>query len=437
MAAEELRKRRKNKRMKSIDFEQAVELLCNERTRVSKPGISRVRELLHRLKDPQKDCPIVHIVGTNGKGSVTTMLSAIFTAAGYRVGAMLSPFQESVYDYYRINTALVNKQEFCRTAELVTKEAEQMADAPTEFERCVVVGLLLFASAGCEIVFLEAGMGGGNDATHVAEHALLTVVTHIALDHTQWLGDSLKSILQEKMSIAGEGDSVLLSPNSPQVQALAKEIAAQKNQKLYFCERQALSEADGTVSYGDFKKLRLGMAGRYQHRNLAAVLEALPHLKKSGFIVSKQAVREGLMRAGLAYRFQICRENPYLILDGGHNPDGVEALCESLALLPAKEPFCVVTGVMKDKAYEQMYARLDAFSAEYLTISPENPRAFDAKELAAYLKRYKKPVGAAADYKEAAKWIRSRLNENRPVLVTGTLYMMQALMTALKEEHVL
>lgn len=420
-----------------MTFEEAIEALWNENTRISKPGISRVRELLTLCGHPETRFPIVHIVGTNGKGSVTAMLSGVLHAAGYRTGTMMSPFRESVYDYYRIAEELPEKPDFCRAVAKVRKEAERMEDAPTEFERSVAVGLLLFAEAGCDIVLLEAGMGGGNDATHVTEHSLLTIVTHMALDHTQWLGGTLAEILEEKLGIAGSGDAVLLGPNEKETVELAERIARRRGLALTVCCGEAQIEADGTLSYQTWKSLRLSLQGSYQRRNAVTVLNALPILARRGFLVSEDAVRAGLSRTELPFRFQICRQEPYLIFDGGHNPDCAAALCESLGALPKKEPFSVVTGVMRDKAYDQMYPQIDAFAGEYLTVTADNPRALSAPELAAYLRRFGKPTEEAADFSDAAEWIRLRLEQKKPVLVTGTLYMMQALTAALKERQII
>ncbi len=421
----------------TMTFEEAVKTLWNEKTRVSKPGISRIRELLARCEHPEAQFPLVHIVGTNGKGSVTSMLSSVLNAAGYKTGAMMSPFRESVYDYYRIRGELAEKQDFCRAVAGVQGAAEQMEDAPTEFELSVAVGLCLFADAGCDIVLLEAGMGGANDASHVTEHSLLTVVTHMGLDHTGWLGNSLREILEEKLGIAGSGDAVLLSPNAPETVEIAAQIAFRRGLMLMTCKEEAQPDKDGTVSYGDWKRLHLSLEGSYQRRNVAAVLETLAILERRGFPVSEDAVRTGLGQTELPFRFQICRRQPYLILDGGHNPDCIAALCKSLRELPEHGPFSVVTGVMRDKDYERMYPQLDGFAGEYLAVTADNPRAFPAAELAAYLQRFGKPTAAAADFSEAAEWIRLRLEQSKPVLVTGTLYMMHDLTSALKERHIL
>lgn len=420
-----------------MTFEKAVEALWNEKTRISKPGISRVRELLTLCGHPEARFPIVHIVGTNGKGSVTAMLSSVLKAAGYMTGTMTSPFRESVYDYYRIAGELPEKPDFCRAVAKMQKEAERMEDAPTEFERSVAVGLLLFAEAGCDIVLLEAGMGGGNDATHVTEHSLLTIVTHMALDHTEWLGGTLAEILEEKLGIAGSGDAVLLGPNEQETAELAERIACRRGLSLTTCRGEAQTEADGTLSYETWKALRLSLQGSYQSRNAVTVLNALKILAGRGFPVSEDAVHAGLSQTELPFRFQICRREPYLIFDGGHNPDCIAALCESLAALQVTEPFSVVTGVMRDKAYGQMYPQLNAFAGEYLTVTADNPRSLPAPELAAYLRSFGKPTEAAAGFSEAAEWIRLRLEQKKPVLVTGTLYMMQALNAALKARQIL
>lgn len=420
-----------------MKIQSANEMLANEKTNVSKPGLERVLELLKRCQNPQNQLNIVHIVGTNGKGSVTTMLESIFFAAGYKTGVMRSPYMESPYDYYRINKEFVDEELYFSCVHQVCDAAAGMEDAPSEFELSTVTGLLMFAKSGCRLVFLEAGMGGKNDATHVTSNSMLTVVTHIAIDHAAWLGSNRFTILKEKMGIAGAGDSVLLAPNDTQVQQDAMKIAKENNLVLSVCKDEPVMENNESFTYKNFTGLTLGLRGAYQKDNMVTAIEAAFLLAGKGFLVNESDIRTGLAKAFLPYRFQILREKPYLILDGGHNPDCMKALRVSLQNLNLSLQLSVVTAVMRDKDYDHMYPEIDCFADEYLTVTANNSRACPASELAEILKKYQKPVEAASDFSEAADWIATRLNAGKPVLIVGSLYMMNDIDNALKERKVI
>lgn len=420
-----------------MKIELANTMLSNEITRVSKPGLERVHELLYLCGNPQIKLKILHIVGTNGKGSVTTMLESIYCAAGYKTGVMRSPCMEGPYDYYRIGGQLADEDLYSQCVTRVCEKAAQMKDSPSEFELSTVVGLLMFAESNCNIVFLEAGMGGANDATHVTRHSLLTVVTHIAVDHAEWLGSDRATILREKMLIAGPEDFVLLGPNDSEIQNAALEIANEEFFQLTICRETPVLNADGTFTYRNISGLKLGLRGAYQKENMVTVLETVTLLSTIGYPVDTKHIITGLANASLPYRFQIIREHPYLILDGGHNPDCMKALRASLEQLEDLQPLSVVTAVMRDKEYDQMYPEIDGFADEYLAVTAPNPRSFPAPEFAEWLKRFNKPVTAASDFSEAAAWIEERINNNKPVLIAGSLYMMTAIYHALQEREII
>ncbi len=420
-----------------MKIELANNMLSNENTRISKPGLERVHELLFRCGNPQQDLSIVHIVGTNGKGSVTAMLESVYCEADYRTGVMCSPCMEGPYDYFRINGQHAEEDLYVQCVNEVCGHAAQMTDSPSEFELSTVVGLLMFARSNCEIVFLEAGMGGLRDATHVSEHSILTVITHIAVDHAEWLGADREAILTEKMRIAGTGDTVLLGPNDAEVQQAAAQIAEKENYHLTICQDFPTQSADNTYTYKNISGLKLGLRGSYQKENMVTVLEAVNILSAKGYPVDSKHIKSGLAHADLPYRFQVLRENPYLILDGGHNPDCMKALRTSLEQLDNLRPLSIVTAVMRDKEYDKMYPEIDCFAGEYLAVTAPNPRSLPAPKLAEWLKRFDKPATAAADVSEAADWIAERILTNKPVLVAGSLYMMTEIFHALQEREII
>ena len=168
-----------------MKIEEAYAFIKNEKTNVSKPGLSRIRKLMRLLDNPEKNMKLIHVVGTNGKGSVSAMISSVLKAGGYSVGTMSSPALFGLKDYYRILGEPVSDEDYCNAAEALSVVCGGFSDEeyPSEFELSVALGILLFAAKDCEYVVLEAGMGGQKDATNLETPGIMTVITHVAMDH--------------------------------------------------------------------------------------------------------------------------------------------------------------------------------------------------------------------------------------------------------------
>ncbi len=408
----------------------AFSYISNETTRVSKPGLTRIHECMQLLGSPEQTLPIIHVVGTNGKGSVTTMLASALRSCGYLVGTMTSPYLGSLLDMYRIDGHLPTEEQY-RVAVSNVKEALDGTDCqPTEFELSVAVAIQLFVNAGCDVVILEAGMGGAKDATNLETSSVLTVVTQIGIDHEMYLGSDAFAIAEEKLGITKPTEPVVLGPNTPAVTEYVRNWCA--NHHNFFSSAQDIYKKLCTQSE-EYTELvsptNRRLSSEYQIKNIATVLTALEVLKQSVHFpepsrITQEACVQGIREAHLPYRFDIRSRNPHLIFDGGHNPDCIEALCNSLMAFSPETCYHIVTGVMRDKDYETMYRRLAPFAKSFCTVTPANARALPAEELADHLIQYGVPVTVTTSVDEAASYIRTKLESGENVLVTGTLYMM-------------
>ena len=254
-------------------YSDAVQFIRNEKTNVSKPGLERINECLGLLKHPEMSQNIIHVVGTNGKGSTATMITNILVAAGYHVGTMISPALHGVTDYYRIDGKPISNEQFISGVETL-KSALRSIDTsatpgreavnPSEFERAVCVGLIMFKMDNCDFTVLEAGMGGAQDATNVGQ-GILTVVTKIALDHTEYLGNTLETITREKLGIASPGEPIVMGVNSPIVTEAATQWCKENRHELHLA-----SIADE----GFFPSDR-AMIADYQKINIATAQKAI------------------------------------------------------------------------------------------------------------------------------------------------------------------
>ena len=412
-----------------MTIDEAYRFVKNEKTNVSKPGLSRIHKILRLLDNPEKNMKIIHVVGTNGKGSVTAMLSAVLVCAGYKVGSMSSPALRGLKDYYRIQLQQIDDDAYIDAVNAlqVVCGALPEEEYPTEFEMSVIIGIILFQRADCEYIVLEAGMGGAKDATHLETPGILTVISHIAKDHMQYLGDTEEEILKEKVAISAPGETVVLGINSNAIRRICDMYCFEHGNPFLYA-------GDSVIPFSkESLNAKLSLPGLYQQENAKTVCAAVYALRQLDVYISNDAIRNGLSIAMLPFRFQFRSLKPYFIMDGGHNPDCIRALTESLAVLPDSPKFIIVTGVMADKDYTAMYPLLVPYAESFITVTPNNSRALPAKKLKKYLESLGVKAEATSSIEKAGETIAEYFRSGKNVLCTGTLYMMSDLEKAIKE----
>ena len=302
----------------------------------SRLGLDRVRAYLTRLGAPQDQIPMIHVAGTNGKGSVSACLSAILTQAGYRVGLYTSPHLDRFNERFRIRGEEISDAAFADLVGQGRAVWETMEDKPTEFEVITALAFLYFAQSACDLVVLEVGLGGRLDATNVIPTPLAAVITKLGLDHTAELGDTLAQIAYEKAGIVKPGGRVVLDGRNTEVLEQLQQLCRERTCSTAITrpDQLTVSRQDitgSTFSYGPWRDLRLTLAGSYQPGNAALALETVEMLRAQGWSVSDDAVRAGLAAVRWPGRFELLCQDPIFLLDGAHNPDGVRAAVESLS----------------------------------------------------------------------------------------------------------
>ena len=332
----------------------------------------------------------MHIAGTNGKGSTAAMLASILRRAGYRVGLYTSPYIIRFNERMQVNGSPISDDELCALTEYVRPHAEAMAQHPTEFELITALGFEYFKRQRCDIVVLEVGMGGEWDATNVVKNTECAVITNIGLDHTQILGDTVEAIARTKSGILKPGRPCALYRQQASVEAVIEAACRDRGAPLYRADFDALSPISADLGgqrfdCGALKDLRLPLLGAHQLKNACTVLAAVDALRDRGWAIPEAAVREGLAGVDWPGRFQVLRREPLFLVDGGHNPQCLEALERALAEYLPGQKLVFLCGCMADKDYGDMFRRLAPFAREFVTVTPGNPRALPAKDLAAYI----------------------------------------------------
>ena len=403
----------------------------------SVPGLSRTQELLQRLGDPQKTLKFIHIAGTNGKGSTAAMLDSILRAAGYRSGLYTSPFITCFNERMQVNGEMISDDELAEITEQVKPHAEAMADHPTEFELVTAIAMVYFARHACDIVVLEVGLGGELDSTNVIDTPEAAVICNIGYDHMEVLGDTLEEIASAKAGIIKGGDAVIYR-GADSVEAVFAERCKATGATLHKADFDGLhllrSSFEGQVfDCGERKALELPLLGQHQLRNAAVVLATVDVLTKKGWSISEEQLRAGLKAVTWPGRFELLRKDPVFIVDGGHNPQCIEALAKNIAdYLPGME-ITGLTGVMADKDYADMYRIVAPYITRFVTVTPCNPRALPAEKLAEALSRYEKPVTACATVAEGVRTAIAQTAPNGAIVAFGSLYMVGDIRATAKE----
>lgn len=416
-----------------MNISEAKDYLALAAKRGARLGLERVTELVRRLGSPQKQLRVIHISGTNGKGSVGAMLAAILNAAGFRTGHFATPAILDINDSFRIGGVPASDAQLAETLTIVQAQAEQMDDLPTEFEILAAAAYLLFARESCDIAVIECCMGGDTDCTNVIEKPLISVITNVRKDHTGFLGNTLAEIAKHKAGIIKEGCPVLCGCRNPETVSVIKAYAEAVHAPyispaIRITDIRAALDGTDFVS-STFGSLHLSLLGLYQPENAALVLEAVRLLRRLGISLPNDAVKTGLSQCRWHGRFERLQSNPPVLFDGAHNPDGMRIAAKSLAhYFGTARPLVFVIGVMADKEYAAYPALLKDLACKIYTVQPDNPRALPADALCKVFTDAGIPAAACETVTDA---LRQALGTGKPVMGLGSLYLYREFCAAL------
>ena len=402
------------------------------------PGLARINALLDKMGHPERSLKFVHVTGTNGKGSTCAMVASVLRQAGYRTGLYTSPYITRFNERIQINGEMIPDEELCAITAEIKPLADSTFEQPTEFEMVTAIAFAWFARRQCDIVVCEVGMGGEFDATNVIGSPEAAVLCSVGLDHTEVLGDTLEKIAATKSGIIKPGCDAVLYRSTPGVEAVVaqrcRDVGAVLH-KVDFTQLHLHSRSlEGQIfDFGDLKALRLPLLGEHQLRNAAVALTTLAVLQKRGWRISETNIRQGLERVVWPGRFQIIRKEPLFLIDGGHNPQCIQALAQNITDYLPGRPLTVLTGVLRDKDYHCMYRSVAEHAAEFIAVTPDNPRALTAQELAGYLASFGKPVSACESVAEGVRLAISHAGKDGTVLCYGSLYLLGDVIRAVNE----
>ena len=410
-----------------MNIDQAINYIHSLYRPGNKPGLHRIRELLALLGNPEKELKFVHIAGTNGKGSTAAMTASILCKAGYKAGLFTSPYIYRFHERIQMDGKQISDEKLLPLILKVKALAETMAEMPTEFEFVTALAMEYYRNENCPIVVLEVGMGGLKDATNAIPAPEVAVVTNIGLDHTDALGNTLEEIAANKAGIFKEGSSAVVYRGSAGVEKVYETICAEKNIPLRKADFAGLKlqshDLFGQVfDCGNRKNITLPLLGDHQLHNAAVVLGIMDTLIDKGWKITEENIHDGMRDVSWPGRFDIVCRDPLFIIDGGHNPQCLEALVKNIEDYLSGRHIVALTGVLADKDYGEMFRPLLPHIAHFVCITPDNPRKLPAAELAQHLTQAGAKATACETVKEGVDKAIALAGDDGVVLSFGSLY---------------
>lgn len=414
-----------------MNYKESIDYIESVLWMGSRPGLSRMTRIMKMMGNPQDGMKFVHVTGTKGKGSFCAMTESILRAAGYKTGLYVSPYVFRFNEQMRVNGIEISDNELAEITTYVKGFSDDMGedDKLTEFELKTAIGFEYFHRHECDVIVLEVGMGGRLDATNIIKEPLLSVITGISLDHTEYLGDTVEKIAYEKAGIIKPLCPTHWGGRDKAAEKVIADRAAELASPFNTTDYSKLSNVKCTLDGSDFdfdgyKKLHINLLGLYQIENAVSVLCAIPELRERGLDISDEAIRRGLESTVWQARFEKLSKSPVVIYDGSHNPQSIEAAVHSIKALFGNNKVNILTGVMKDKDYRTMVILLKPVTRRVFTVTPDNKRALPSLQYAEVFSKVGVQADAYSVLKDGAK---AAYDDSKatgvPLIILGSLYM--------------
>lgn len=407
-----------------------------------KPGLKRMKWMMDRLNHPEKKIKTVHIGGTNGKGSTVTFLRNILQRANYKVGTFTSPYIEQFNERISVNGVPISNEHLIELTNRVKPLSDELEETelggPTEFEVITAMSLLYFAEIEpVDVVIYEVGLGGRFDSTNVIE-PVVSIITSIGLDHTNILGDTYGKIAKEKAGIIKHKTPIISAVKKEEAKDVIEKVAYDLDAPLYqlgkdffIILQEKSSDREKLTFYTSDRKitdLSINMIGKHQWDNASLAIMAALIIDDE---ISDQAIQQGLFEAYWPGRFEILSDNPFVVIDGAHNEEGVQALTETLISRYNDYRKIIIFAALGDKKFDKMIKKLDIVAEKMIFVDFDFPRAAKAEELYAVSQAKKKEYDN--NWQDVLKRELPKIKERDMLMITGSLYFISSVKPYLRE----
>lgn len=416
------------------------------------PGLQRMEWMLDRLNHPERRCKFIHIAGTNGKGSTAAMITSVLKEAGYPTGLFISPYITKWNERIQFDGEPISESSFVHWANMLQPLVEEMERTEQEtlspFEFWTLVAICYFAKETVPwFIVWETGLGGRLDSTNVV-YPLVSVITHIGLDHQEWLGETLTEIAKEKAGIIKSGIPVVCGSNSEEIIEVIRQEVDAKKSRCYVLNQDFSVVLDRVSAdkqkfhfeniYHSLKDIEISMMGEHQLRNAATALMTLDVLRQNyATVLEPEHIYLGMQKATWPGRMELVSQQPKILLDGAHNIDGINALVSSIQQLYTYDRLFLMTAMMKEKEVSSMIAPLAELADEVVTTTvKDQPRSMEAEDLAKEFRRQRSDlkVHTINTARKACQWLQEKATPQDLCVITGSLYLVSEVRSLLLDE---
>ncbi len=395
------------------------------------PGLERIRALCNLLGNPQKKLKIIHVAGTNGKGSTSTMISNILRKSGYNTGLFISPYVTDFRERIQLNGNMIDKYDLAECVERVKTAIDVLNDTgvqPTEFEAITAAAFVYFQMKKCDFVVLEVGLGGRLDSTNVIEAPYTTVITSISMDHTAILGDTIEKIASEKCGIIKFGAETVMYPfQDENVLPIVKKVCDEKCNELRIPDVSKLNvieeKLEGTLANYDGIEFLLPLAGEHMIYNACTAIEAVRSLSRLNIQISDSAIKDGIGISVMPGRMELIKKRPVVILDGGHNEGCALALSEFIRKHLNGKRIIMVSSMMADKDYLSYLSIVAPLADVFIATRVDMLRALPSSELMLSASEFCKNCHDVPIPSKAISAARNIMQPDDVLIVCGSFYL--------------
>lgn len=423
-----------------MDYTAALDYIHSRNKFGIKLGLDNITALLNSMGSLQNELKFIHIAGTNGKGSTSSMLSHALCACGYKTGLFISPYVVRFNERIQINNQYIPNHRLAEITQSVSRQIERNTQQgiapPSEFEVITAIAVQYFYEEAVDIIVWETGMGGRLDATNVIETNLLSIITSISHDHKEHLGDNLAQIAYEKACIIKSGRPCVLMHQSPEVENVICKKALEMSADVHIASAEDLRVIESSytrqkILYDQKHLISLPLAGQYQLRNLACVLKALEVLHEQGIYIQFKVAIEGIEKMHFPGRFEVLSSQPLVIIDAAHNEEGVQMLNENIRSFFGDKDVVLFVGKLRDKDFSSSFIELLQNKRQIYTLTPPNERAMSAEALSDFIAANYGIQATPISIDSIPRYIDNAPQNKTVYVVAGSIYLISAVRAAL------
>lgn len=418
-----------------MKYEEAMKYITEVGNFGSNYGLERTYKLLEHLGNPERDLKLIHIAGTNGKGSTTSMITEILMGEGYKIGMYTSPFIEEFEERIQINRNNIPKESLAILMDEIKVAVDKVIEAgynhPTEFEIITVLMLLYFKKENIDFGVIEVGLGGTLDSTNVIK-PIIQVITSISFDHTNLLGNTLEKIAREKAGIIKKGIPTVIYPQQEEVLKVIKNKCFEMDSELYIANNENLKFKNivnldkpyQLLKYNNEIDILLPLLGEHQIINLSVAMQAIEVLNNKNIIdISIANIVKSIKNVSWKGRLEVLSNNPYVVIDGAHNIQGIKTLSRNIKKYFKYENLYLILGILADKDVEEMIKIITPMAKKVYSVTPNSIRGELAESLKDEVSKFNKNCKAFDKYEEAYLEALNDASEKDLILASGSLYM--------------